>query len=180
MLLAGETVLRAVSKPVTRLLGKWSDGDKGLSRSLSPLVHDKLRRQARQYLRKEHTDHTSPGNALVHETYLRLRFANREHFLSIVAHACRRGATKRGGGHRPALKEVATPGTMRSGDRVLLEKVLQELARLNIRQSGSVELWLLAGPIAEVARVLRISAAPVKRDWATARLCLPATIRPGS
>lgn len=169
MLLAGEIVLRAVSEPFTRFLEKWADGEEESFRSLSPLVHYELRRQARQYLPKEHTDQTSQGNALVHKTYLGLQFAKQGHFLSFVAHALVAPRLSVNGSH-----------TRHHEHLVLLEKVLQELARLDIRQSRSVELWLLAGSIAEVARMLRIYAATVKRDRATARLWLPATIRPGS
>jgi RNA polymerase sigma factor (TIGR02999 family) len=163
---------------------------------LVPLVYNELRRQARRYLQKERPDHTLQGTALVHEAYLRLRnqqptqFENREHFFAIsaqlmrqilVEHARRRGAAKRGGGHKLALDEVAEPQKMETIDLVALDEALQELAQLDPRQSHIVELRFFAGlSIAEVARLLHISPATVKRDWVTARIWLHQRIKRGS
>jgi RNA polymerase sigma factor (TIGR02999 family) len=182
-----------ISEPVTRLLERWAGGDEGALQSLVPLVYDELRRQARQYFRKERADHTLQGTALVHEAYLRLcqqpprQFANREHFFAIAAqlmrqilveHARRHRAAKRGGGHKLALDEAVAPANTEDMDLVALDDALQELARLDARQSHIVELRFFAGlSIAEIARVLHISPATVKRDWATARAWLHRAMR---
>jgi RNA polymerase sigma factor (sigma-70 family) len=66
-------------------------------------------------------------------------------------------------------------------DLVALDKALQELAQLDARQSHIVELRFFAGlSIAEVAHLLHISPATVKRDWATARIWLHQRIKRGS
>ena len=173
---------------VTQLLVRWANGEEGALERLVPVVYDELRRQAHRYFRKERDDHTLQSTALVHEANLRLcqqpqaRFVNREHFFAIsaqlmrqilVEHARRHGAAKRGGGHKITLDEaLATPST-RDVDLVALDDALLELARLDARQSRIVELRFFAGlSIAEIARVLRISPATVKRDWTTARLWL--------
>ncbi len=176
------------SQTVTQLLDQWADGDASAFERLVPLVYNELRRQAHRYFRNERGDHTLQSTALVHEAYLRLcqrpsaRFANREHFFAIsaqlirqilVEHARRHRAAKRGGGHKLALDEaLATPNT-RDVDLVALDDALLELTRLDPRQSRIVELRFFTGlSIAEIARVLHISPATVKRDWTTARLWL--------
>jgi len=52
---------------VTRILRDWSDGDKDAPLKLMPLVYDELRRLARDYLRRERSDHTLQATALVRE-----------------------------------------------------------------------------------------------------------------
>jgi RNA polymerase sigma factor (TIGR02999 family) len=189
----GDSVSGVSSKSVTQLLERWAGGDEGALKSLVPLVYDELRRQARQYFRKERPDHTLQSTALVHEAYLRLckqgptQFANREHFFAVAAqlmrqilveHARRHRAAKRGGGHKLALDEAVAPPNTEDLDLVALDDALQELARLDARQSQIVELRFFAGlSIAEIARVLRISPATVKRDWVTARTWLHHAIR---
>jgi RNA polymerase sigma factor (TIGR02999 family) len=187
-LLVVESVSQALSKSVTQLLERWAGGDQAALASLVPLVYDELRRQARRYLRRERDDHTLQPTALVHEAYLRLakqrpvRFANREHFFAIAAHLMRqilvehaRGhrAAKRGGGNKLALDQVAEPAKRQGVDLVALDEALDELADLDARQSHIVELRYFAGlSIAEVARVLHVSPATVKREWSTARVWL--------
>ena len=188
-----ERVSQALSQPVTQLLERWGNGDEGALQSLVPLVYKELRRQARRYLQKERPDHTLQGTALVHEAYLRLcnqqptQFVNREHFFAIAAqlmrlilfhHARRRGTANRGGGHKLVLDEVAEPPKMETVDLVVLDKALQELAQLDARQSQIVELRFFAGlSIAEVARLLHISPATVKRDCVMARIWLHQRIK---
>jgi RNA polymerase sigma factor (TIGR02999 family) len=176
------------SQTVTQLLQQWAEGAEGAFERLVPLVYNELRRQAHRYFRKERCDHTLQSTALVHEAYLRLckqpsaRFANREHFFAVsaqlmrqilVEHARRHRAAKRGGGHKLALDEaLATPET-KDVDLLALDDAMLELARLDPRQSQIVELRFFAGlSIAQIARLLHISPATVKRDWTTARVWL--------
>lgn len=176
------------SNTVTQLLAKWADGSEDALQRLIPLVYDELRRQARRYFRNERTDHTLQSTALVHEAYLRLcvqqvpHLANREHFFAVsaqlmrqilVEHARRHRAAKRGGGHKLALDESVALPNMRDPDVVALDEALHELSQLDPRQSHIVELRFFGGlSIAEIASVLHISPATVKRDWATARVWL--------
>ena len=177
-----------LSQTVTQLLGEWAEGNEEALQRLIPLVYDELRRQARRYFRRERADHTLQSTALVHEAYLRLclqqapRFANREHFFAIsaqlmrqilVEHARRHRAAKRGGGHKLALDDSLALANMKDPDVIALDEALHQLAQLDPRQSHIVELRFFGGlSITEIASVLHVSPATVKRDWVTARVWL--------
>jgi RNA polymerase sigma factor (sigma-70 family) len=58
-------------------------------------------------------------------------------------------------------------------DVVALDDALEELTKLDARQSRIVELRFFGGlSIEETAGILEISPATVKREWATARIWL--------
>ena len=182
---------------MTVLLKQWSDGDAGALDALLPAVQDELRRLARSYMRREREGHTLEPTALVNEAYLRLmdqrdvRWASRGHFFAIAAQAMRRVlvdharghvAEKRGGGaERVTLSGVPAEGKERVEIDVLwLNEALERLARLDERQARVVELRYFAGmSVEEVADVLEISPATVKREWATARLWLAHALTTG-
>ena len=173
---------------VTDLLAKWRAGDEEGLRALFPVVYNELRRVAHYHLQKERPGHTFQSMALVHEAYLRLakqggaRIENREHFLAICAllmrqilveYARRHRAAKRGGGEKQTLLEGMALARGRSVDLMALDAALDSLAKLDPQQSRVVELRFFGGlSIEETARVMEISPATVKRDWATARLWL--------
>lgn len=179
----------ASSARVSKLLLNWGQGDQAAREALIPLVYDELRRLARRHLRRERPDHTLQSAALVNEAYLRLirqdqpQWQNRAHFFGVAAqlmrhilvdHARNRMAAKRGAG-APRLTldpEVALP-QQREVDLVALDDALNQLATLDERQSRVVELRFFGGlSIEETSVVLEISAATVKREWATARAWL--------
>jgi RNA polymerase sigma factor (TIGR02999 family) len=179
----------APSEQVSKLLLDWGQGDQGAREALIPLVYEELRRLARRYLRRERPDHTLQSAALVNEAYLRLirqdqpQWQNRAHFFGVAAqlmrhilvdHARNRAAAKRGAG-APRLSldpEIALP-RVREVDVVALDDALNQLASLDPQQSRVVELRFFGGlSIEETAVVLEISAATVKREWATARAWL--------
>src|ERR1700683_4383839 len=74
--------------PVTELLQAWSKGDRAALDQLLPLVHDDLRRLARQRLYSLAPGSSMPATALVNEAYLRLvdagevDYRNRAHFFA--------------------------------------------------------------------------------------------------
>ena len=174
---------------VTELLVHWRHGDQDAREELIPLIYGELRRVARNYLRHERPDHTLQSGALVHEAYLRLtgeespQWKNRAHFFGVAAqvmrhilvdHARNRRAAKRGGGvPRLALDpQMALPQT-RDLDLLALDDALNRLAELDAQQSRLIELRFFGGlSIVETAAALNISAATVKREWATARAWL--------
>jgi len=178
---------------VTELLAKWRSGDQEALEVLVPLVYDQLRRLAHNYLRHERPDHTLQSTALVHEAYIGLlkqgdkEFENRAHFFAVsaklmrqilVESARRRYAAKRQGGQRLFLDDMVGLVRSKTVDLVSLDDALNELARLDPRQSRVVELRFFGGlSIEETAEVLGISPASVKRDWATARIWLRHEIR---
>ena len=174
---------------ITELLINWRQGDQGAREDLIPVIYGELRRIARNYLRRERPDHTLQSGALVHEAYLRLsgerspEWKNRAHFFGVAAqvmrhilvdHARNRAATKRGGGApRLALDPgMALPQT-RDLDLLHLDDALNRLAEFDARQCRLIELRFFGGlSIVETATALNVSAATVKREWATARAWL--------
>lgn len=172
---------------LTELLANWRAGDEESLRRLLPVVYDELRRMAHYHLRNERPHHTLQSTALVHEAYLRLakqdaRFQNREHFFAAAAHLMRqilvdyarqRNAAKRDGGYTLTLDEGMAFAKARSIDLLALDDALNLLSKLDAQQSRIVELRYFAGlSIEETSRVLGISPATVKRDWATAKVWL--------
>ena len=171
------------SEIVSQLLDEWRAGNNEALRAIVPLVYDELRQVAHHHLRKERPDHTLQSTALVHEAYLRLekrgtaKFENRAHFLAICAQLMRqilvdyardRNAAKRRGGDRVTLDGLALKG--RPVDVMALDDALNELARLDQKQSRIVELRFFGGlSIEETSAVLNLSPMTVKRQWATAR-----------
>jgi RNA polymerase sigma factor (TIGR02999 family) len=180
------------SEELNALLLRWKDGDREAIEAIFPVVYQDLRRLARQHLRRQRSNHTLQPTALVHETYLRLAAhgaipANdRIHFLGIAAQLMRwiltdyernRGAAKRGAGRtRLALDQVVAGYRLehaRDLDLLALDEALDRLAKLDSQQSKIVELRYFGGlSIEDTAEFLGISAATVKRDWASARAWL--------
>jgi len=181
---------------VTRLLLAWRDGnDQALAR-LMPLVYDELRRLAASYMRRERPDHTLQPTALLNEAYLRLvdqarvAWQGRAHFFGIAArmmrrilmdHARQHRAAKRGsGGRKLPLDEAMEEPLRQDVDLLALDEALSRLEELDPRQSRVVELRFFAGlEVTEVAEVLGISPATVKREWAVARAWLHREIAGG-
>lgn len=175
-------------KRVTELLSSLRDGDQNALPELVPMIYQELRAIARRKLRHERPGHTLDTTALVHEAYLKLvqldrvEWQSRAHFLAIAAqamrnilvnHALRRKRAKRGGGAPHAeLGEVDLPA--KEADRILdLDAALTRLAELNPRHARIVECRFFGGmTIEEVAVVLDLSPATVKRDWTLLRAWL--------
>ncbi len=174
---------------VTELLSRWNDGDVAARDALIPLVYDELRRVAQKHLAGQRSDHTLQATALVHEAYLRLvnrKAANwhgRTHFFALAAqmmrqilvdHARMHKAAKRGGGAVTLVLDDDVEG--KAGvdlDLIGLDRAMKQLASLDARQSQIVELRFFGGlSIEETARVVDISPATAKREWATARVWL--------
>jgi RNA polymerase sigma factor (TIGR02999 family) len=185
---------------VTRLLQCWADGDAAALESLWPLVYDDVRRLARRQMSRERADHTLQGTALVNEAFIRLsgqrvlEWQNREQFLSLAAqimrrvlvdHARQRGAQRRG----DAAKRVSLHDTQAAFevdaaqaldtlndervDVLAIDSALSKLQQIDAPQGRIVELRYFGGlTLEETARVVGISLASVKREWAMARAWL--------
>lgn len=174
---------------VTQLLHSWSGGDRAALESLMEVVYTELRRLAHSYLRRERPGHTLQSTALVHEAYLRLidqknvTWQNRAHFFGIAAHMMRRilvdharsrQASKRGAGISLITLDEAVAGSdPRDLNLVVLDMALDTLAGIDSQQSRIVELRYFAGlSIDDIAEVMKISPATVKREWAIAKAWL--------
>jgi RNA polymerase sigma factor (TIGR02999 family) len=151
-------------------------------------VYEELRRIAAVLMRSQPPDHTLQPTSLVHEAYLKLSRheelagIDRAHLLALAARAMRQVLVdharaqrrgKRGGGRlRVTLAENLT-AVEPAWDVIALDQALERLERLDAQQVKIIELRFLAGlPIEEVAALLAISPATVKRDTAVARAWL--------
>src|SRR5919205_480197 len=174
---------------VTKLLKDWGAGDKTALDRLMPLVHDELRRQARQHMRREQPGHLLQTSALVNEAYLRLVDAsqvdwqNRAHFFGISARlmrrvlvddARRRHRDKLGGSMiQVPLDEAENLPQAQAANLLSLDDALKTLASIDPRQSEIVELRFFGGmSVGETAEVLKVSPATVAREWTFARAWL--------
>jgi len=154
-----------------------------------PLVYDELKHLAAHYLRRERLDHTLQCTALVHEAYLKMvrttevDFEDRSHFFGIAArmirqilvdHARSHQASKRdSGGITLSLDEAIGTSRNRDVDLIRLDDALQDLQKMDERQSRIVELRFFAGlSIEEASAVIGVSPMTLKREWAMARAWL--------
>jgi RNA polymerase sigma-70 factor (ECF subfamily) len=169
-----------------------TDASKTLGAML-PLVYDELRSLAGGYLRNERPEHTLQRTALVHEAYLRLAtqrdvsWENPAHFIAIFArlmrqtlinHAVARTRAKRGGSDPTDL--ILEFYDRHEIDVTAVDEALRELEALDARQAQIVELRFFGGlRIEEIAKLLKISPATVKREWAVAKLWLRQTLSKG-
>lgn len=178
------------SGDVTIWLQRLRDQRTDAHDALAPLVYDELHRLAVRVMRGEQSPITLQPTALVHEAWMRLveqhsaQFKNRAHFFSIavrlmrrvlVDQARRRTASKRSGGVHVSLDDidVAIPQSNNADEVLRVHEALHKLTAMHERQAQVVELRFFAGLSSEeVAAVLDVSVATVKRDWAVARAWL--------
>lgn len=171
------------------LLERATSGDRVALDALVPVVYRELRLLAARYLARERKGQSIQPTGLVHEAYLRLfkdkglRWENRPHFMAIAAHSMRqilveraraRDAAKRGGDRvRVTLDDVHAPLSETPIDVLALNEALDRLGALDAQQARIVELRFFGGlTVEEVADVLDISPATVKRGWTAARAWL--------
>jgi RNA polymerase sigma factor (TIGR02999 family) len=186
--------VEAPAVDVTRLLGQWSDGDAAARDRLLPLVYDELRGLAHRHLRDERHAETLNTTALVHEAYLKLvrldraTFKGRAYFFAVASRAMRqilvdhargRRRVRRGGGAAPVtLEDALVAAEERGGDLLALDEALTRLAALDARAAQVVEYRFFGGLTAEeIAEVLGVPVATVRREWALARTWLHRAMR---
>jgi RNA polymerase sigma-70 factor (ECF subfamily) len=152
-----------------------------------PNVYEELRQLAASYLRRERPEHTLQRTALVHEAYLRLAeqhkqgvWRDRAHFFAIFARIMRETLInyavarqrKRRGGTDPAERALEFY-EQRKIDIGALDTALKDLEALDPRQAQIVELRFFIGlTVSEIASLMEISPATVKREWSTAKIWL--------
>jgi RNA polymerase sigma factor (TIGR02999 family) len=178
---------------VTALLVRWSDGEAPALDELLPLVYQDLHRRAGRLMRGEREGHTLQATALLHETYFELRklegvpWQNRSHFFAaavkmmrrvLVNHARTRAAAKR----RAAATQLAVLGEDEAAGEInpaasqlsveelaALSEAIDQLEKLDERQSKTFELrhWGFTSP--ETAEILDISVSTVEREYRLAK-----------
>ena len=151
-----------------------------------PVVYEELRRLAAGYMRAERSDNTLQPNALVHEVVLRLHdqhsldWDNRAEIFGVAAHMMRRilasHATARGAAkHRGNAAHMTLDAALdfcagQSVSLAALDDALRALEALDPMQGRVVELRFFEGlNIEEIAGLLEVSPATVKREWAVAK-----------
>lgn len=162
---------------------------------LLPLVYDQLRVYASRCLRDEPSGLTLQTTDLVHEVYIRLSQLTEIRWNSdnelmraavgvmrrvLVDHARSRRAAKRSaGGPRLTLHDQmdvadsSAPGKDSAVDLLDLDSALARLAEVDERKAEVVQMRYFGGfSIEEVAGLLEVSVATVKRDWMLAKAWL--------
>lgn len=174
---------------ITRLLRESASGNAESRERVVALLYAELHRQASHHRWRLSGGQTLNTTALLHETFLRLsgdsapEYQDRVHFFRVsgrvmrnvlVDHARRRLAAKRGGGVPDAeLTDLDALPEVKDDEVVAVHEALARLEAMDARQARVVELRYFVGlEVPEVAEVLGISAATVKRDWAMARAWL--------
>jgi RNA polymerase sigma factor (TIGR02999 family) len=184
--------MRDDDREITAWLEQVDAGGPETTNELFALLYRELRRAAAAQLRREPDGHTLGVTALAHEAWLRLaeqtrtRWRNRSHFLGVasimmrrilVNHAQARRAAKRDAVLVPLTwSEAGMPGDVAadaSGDVLRVHEALLAFEAVDARAARVVELRFFGGlEVEEVAAVMAISTATVKRDWAFARAWL--------
>jgi RNA polymerase sigma factor (TIGR02999 family) len=91
----------------------------------------------------------------------------------LVDYARQRNSAKRDGGYKLTLDDANVGPRTQDVDIVALDDALRDLAKLDPQQSEVVDLRYFGGlSIEETAEALGVSAATVKREWASARIWL--------
>lgn len=174
---------------VTLLLQRQAAGDKAALDELIELVHAELCQLAHRQMRRERAGHTLNTRALVNEAYLRLAamdafgWKDRGHFFGIagrvmqqilIQHARGKMAKKRGERAEPVpLDDLELLTESQAESLLLVSEVLSELEATDTRSRQVVDYKVFVGlELDEIADVLGISKATVKRDWTFARAWL--------
>ena len=174
---------------VTQILQKWREGDKNAAEQLFPLVYDELKRQAKNHLYRERSDHTLQPTALVHEAYLKLveqtvlSVENRSHFFAVasrlmrqilVDHARKYNSEKRGGSaQRFSIEDLDILPEQSATDLLELNDALQRLEAIDERKASVVDMRFFGGlKEKEIADILGVTEKTVRRDWHFAKLWL--------
>lgn len=175
--------------PLTELLKAWGQGDRHALDQLIPLIHQDLRRLARQRLRALAPASTMQATGLVNELYLRLidagrvNLRDRAHFFAIAAtvmrqividHIREKGREKRGGEWRRITFTDSGMASSNEGEGLhALDEAMNRLAVMDERKARVVEMRFFGGLTnAEIAEVTGVSVDTVKRDWTFAKLWL--------
>ena len=186
------------SLPSTNDITVWLEAlDQGEAQADSDTVnrlfaalYSELKRNAASHMRKEYDGHTLSATALTHQAWERLaaqsrtQWASRSHFLAmasimmrriLVNHALAKQALKR---DMPLVSLTLTEAQQVAGDAgsqdvARIHLALLAFEQVDARAAKVVELKFFGGlEIDEIAALLDLSTATVKRDWTLARAWL--------
>ena len=171
---------------VTRLLQRWSAGDRAALDDLVPIVYAELRRIAEGYFSRERSSHTLQPTALIHEAWMRMArqqkpvFDHRRQFYALAAqmmrrilvdHARQKARVRHGGGlERVDLDHVNLATEDNDATVLAIHEALEKLAHESPQKAEVVKLRYFTGmENQEIADALGISLSSVERSWAYAR-----------
>ena len=179
---------------ITQLLDLARQGDPAARERFFSSIYAELDSLARSRLRRDDRYTMLDASGLVHEVYLRmaqqdqLPGSDRRAFMAYASRVMRsviidyvraREAERRGSGHRMlTLNTGIAERVFTEPDLMSLGDALDSLQRIDDRAHWVVEMRYFGGmEIEEIAEVLEISPATVKRDWQKARAYLLQFIR---
>jgi len=181
---------------ITALLNGCSQEDDLTNQQLYEIIYRELRTLAAYYLRHERGVVSLQPTALVSEAWLRLYsggqivWQNRLHFFGVAAHlmrtilidqARRRKARKRGSPQwHVTLEDIRQVASMTNVELIALDDALKALEKFAPRQHQIVELSFFGGLTnEEIATLMGLSSATIKRDWRAARAWLLLELKAG-
>lgn len=169
--------------------------NKGLNlESYFPQAYQELKRLAFSQLNSERSNHTLNATGLVHEVYLNLirqnndLFESKGHFFHVaslamrrilVDHARKKKSEKRGGDQIILTLENQEISQMTTYEDILhLNESLSHYKKLSERGAKIIEFWFFGGfKQIEIAEIMEISEATVRREWRVARAWLSVRLK---
>ena len=165
-------------------------GSSATVHQLFAALYGELKRSANAQMRKEYAGHTLSATALTHEAWFRLteqtrtQWESRSHFLGMAAIMMRRILVNHAVAKRALKRDVPlvsltltealqVVGDNAGGDVVRVHEALLAFEQVDPRAAKVVELKFFGGlEIDEIAELMGLGSATVKRDWALARAWL--------
>ncbi len=175
---------------VTQWLQQLDSGETGAVDRLFAALYDELKRGAASHMRKEYAGHTLSATALTHEAWFRLteqtrtQWESRSHFLGMASIMMRRILVNHAVAKQAAKREAAlvsltlteaqqVAGAGQGAEVVKVHDALLAFEQVDPRAAKIVELKFFGGlENEEIAEVMGLSTATVKRDWSLARAWL--------
>ena len=184
--------LRPEDQDISRWLSQLEAGDSNgqAINQLFAALYAELKRSASAQMRKEYAGHTLSATALTHEAWFRLteqtrtQWESRSHFLGMAAIMMRRILVNHAVAKRAAKRDVRlvsltlteahqVASSDNGAEVVKVHDALLAFEQIDLRAAKVVELKFFGGlENEEIAEVLGLSLATVKRDWALARAWL--------
>jgi RNA polymerase sigma factor (sigma-70 family) len=162
--------MSAPDPSLTQWLSQFEGPDPEAGQRLFESLYEDLRRMARNHMRKENAGHTLSATALTHEAWFRMadqtrtQWRNRAHFLAVSSTMMRRILINHEQARRADKRDAELTSLTVSGLELLAFETVDP------RAAKVVELRFFGGlEIDEIAEVLGISPATVKRDWTLAK-----------
>ena len=176
---------------ITQWLAQLDAGDSQAVDGLFAALYAELKRCASAQLHREHAGHTLSATSLTHEAWFRLgeqtrtHWQSRGHFLAMASIMMRRILVNHAVAKRAAKRDAMlvsltlteaqqVAGDIAGGaDVVRVHDALLAFEQVDARAAKVVELRFFGGlENAEIAELLGLSLATVKRDWTLARAWL--------